>query len=143
MFRKNPYGDTPFQLGCKTFAYEKVMKVVEDTLTRYSDAAPPLNIAEALLSAAIDENVNLDCVYFLLRRQLDVLVKLLSSSPSSSSITTMNRKGDDCEDSTDTKVGVNSLENLINADVNNNDSYESEDITDTRYSSSKKRNRGS
>jgi hypothetical protein len=51
----------------------------------------------------------------------------------------MNRKGGDYQDSTDVNAGVNSLENLINTDVNSNDGYDSEDITDTRYSSSKKK----
>jgi hypothetical protein len=76
--------DTPFQRACKTFGREKVMKIIEDTLVRYSDT--PINIADALLSAATDKNVILDGVYFLLRREPDVLQKLLSFSPSSSSM---------------------------------------------------------
>ena len=57
------------------------MKIVGDTLTRYLDTTP-INVEGALLSAAIDENIHLDSVYFLLRRQPDVLVKLLSSHSS-------------------------------------------------------------
>jgi hypothetical protein len=41
---------------------------------------PTSNIMEALITAAIDENVHLDGVYFLLRREPDVLVKLLSQT---------------------------------------------------------------
>jgi hypothetical protein len=45
---------------------------------RYSDT--PINTVEALVMSAIDETVRLDCVYFLLRREPDVLQKLLSST---------------------------------------------------------------
>jgi hypothetical protein len=65
------------------------MEIVEDTLIRYTTSldnhASPLNIVEALMKAAIDENVHLHCVYFLMRREPDILQKLLSSSQSSSS----------------------------------------------------------
>jgi hypothetical protein len=57
------------------------MTVIEDTLTRSSSSSSSLdknntsiNTVEALVMAAIDENIHLDCVYFLLRRQPDVLV---------------------------------------------------------------------
>ena len=61
------------------------MKIVEETLARFPDT--PLNVIDALLSAAIDENSHLDGVYFLLRREPDVLVKLLSQSQSQTSAT--------------------------------------------------------
>jgi hypothetical protein len=71
---------TPFQHVCLTYGHghEQVLEGVEDVLARYSDI--PINIADALLSAAIDEDIHLDCVYFLLRREPDVLMKLLSNS---------------------------------------------------------------
>ena len=72
-------GKTPFQFFCENFGYEQVMKVIEETLIRYSDT--PINIVDALITAAIDENVHLECVYFLLQREPDVLQKLLSSTP--------------------------------------------------------------
>ena len=49
------------------------MKVVEDILIRYSDT--PINITEALITAAIDEDIHLNCVYFLLRREPDIVMK--------------------------------------------------------------------
>ena len=52
------------------------MEVVENTLghsSSPSDNTQPLNIMHALVTAAIDEGVHLDCVYFLLRRHPDVL----------------------------------------------------------------------
>ena len=71
------YNCTPFHFACRRFGYEEVMKIVDDTLIRYSDT--PINTTEALIMAAIDKNIHLDCVYFLLRRQPDILHKLLSS----------------------------------------------------------------
>ncbi|OEU10848.1 hypothetical protein FRACYDRAFT_246721 [Fragilariopsis cylindrus CCMP1102] len=92
LFKKNEHdedddededGDTPFKIACERFGYEQVMKVIEDTLIRYSSSNNiPINLAEALLIAAIDDSIHLDCVYFLLRRHPDMLVKLqLSSTP--------------------------------------------------------------
>jgi hypothetical protein len=61
----NRDGHIPFQYACRKFGREKVMKVVEETIIRCysssSDNTPPLNIAEALMTAAIDENVHFDC----------------------------------------------------------------------------------
>jgi hypothetical protein len=72
-------GEAPFQVSCEQFGHEQVMKVIEDALIRYSDT--PINTVDALITAAIDKNVHLDGVYFLLRREPDVLQKLLSSTP--------------------------------------------------------------
>ncbi|OEU06886.1 hypothetical protein FRACYDRAFT_278048 [Fragilariopsis cylindrus CCMP1102] len=103
LFHKPEYDCTDFQHACRNFGYEKVMKVVEDTLARYSDT--PVNVPEALLSAAIDEKVHLDCVYFLLRREPDLLLKLLpqllpslSSSSSSSSVSASGSPNDNDDD---------------------------------------------
>jgi hypothetical protein len=71
IFQQDIFGDTPFQRACMKHGRDKVMEVVEDTLIRYSET--PLNISDALITAAIDENVHLDCVYFLLRRKPEVL----------------------------------------------------------------------
>ncbi|OEU06225.1 hypothetical protein FRACYDRAFT_255571 [Fragilariopsis cylindrus CCMP1102] len=78
LFRKNRSNYTPFQHACGKFDYDEVMNVIEDTLARYSDT--PFYIAEALLSAAIDEKVHLDCVYFLVRREPGVLQRLIAST---------------------------------------------------------------
>ncbi|OEU05669.1 hypothetical protein FRACYDRAFT_258708 [Fragilariopsis cylindrus CCMP1102] len=60
---------TPFQSACASFGRNEVMRVVEDTLIRYSsssaDNSTQLNVVEAILTAAIDEVIHLDCVYFL------------------------------------------------------------------------------
>jgi hypothetical protein len=91
LFQNNKNSTTPFQHACSIFGQDEVMTVVEDTLLDYqrsssqddSNNAEPYNVGDALIMAAIDESVHLDCVYFLLRRQPDVLVKLLSQSSSS------------------------------------------------------------
>ena len=92
LFRKNDHDKTPFQYACTDFGYHTVIKVIEETLVDHhhfnddsdDDADGPYNIVDALITACIDEHIHLDCVYFLLRREPDVLQKLLSSSSSSS-----------------------------------------------------------
>jgi hypothetical protein len=63
-----------------------VINVVGKTLANYCSAVDhdddddddePCNIVDALLSAAIDDKIHLDCVYFLLRREPDALQELL------------------------------------------------------------------
>ena len=78
LFSKDEDDDTPFQDACNNHGREKVVKIIEDTLTYYHSDTP-LNIADTLLSAAVDDDIHLDCVYFLLRRQPDVLQKMLSA----------------------------------------------------------------
>jgi len=106
LFHKYNIGETPFQFACEEFGRDEVMKIIEDTLARYSDT--PLNVAEALLSAAIDEKSHLDCVYFLLRRELDVLVKLQSQSQSQSSGTAIvpAASNNDSNSNDDKKISI-------------------------------------
>jgi len=70
-----------------------VMNVMEETLLdcqqrRRSDDddTGPYNIADALITAAIEEGVHLDCVYFLLRRHPGVLQEILSPLPCKSKL---------------------------------------------------------
>ena len=78
------------------------MKIVEETIIRYSSSS--LNIMEVLITAAFDKIIGLDCVYFLLRRQPDLLMELLSSTtPVASAMVTVSKKnnnedGDDDEE---------------------------------------------
>merc|ERR1712194_1000683 len=80
LFRKDNDGDTPFQYACRKYGKNKVVDVVEDILTRYHSEGSPLHIVEALMMTSVDENIHLDCSYFLLKRGPDVLVRLLSGS---------------------------------------------------------------
>ncbi|OEU11037.1 RNI-like protein [Fragilariopsis cylindrus CCMP1102] len=77
-FQEDMDNETPFQEACKKYGHEQVMMVISDTLN--NPGTPPLNSADALLSAAIDGSIHLDCVYLLVRREPDVLQKLLSQS---------------------------------------------------------------
>ena len=102
LFRKSRHHfdecKTPFQHACKKYGRGKVMGIIEDTLgldfqrqrslngsnnnNNNSTAAGPYNIVDAFITAAIDEDIHLACVYFLLRRHPDLLVELLPSSES-------------------------------------------------------------
>jgi len=75
LFHKDNHGDTPFQLACEKYGKEKVIEVIENVLADCSNT--PYNTAHALISAAIDDDIDLDGVFFLLRREPDVLQKLL------------------------------------------------------------------
>ncbi|MGK3747418.1 MAG: hypothetical protein ACI90V_014282 [Bacillariaceae sp.] len=93
LFHKNNNGKTPFQLASKKIGHDEVMEVIEDTLIiRYSDTS--INTAEALVMAAIDQNIDLDGVYFLLRREPDVIQKLLSSTQAAGAAGTMDSSTD-------------------------------------------------
>ncbi|OEU12766.1 hypothetical protein FRACYDRAFT_244039 [Fragilariopsis cylindrus CCMP1102] len=110
LFKKNN-GRTPFNNAC--FGEKQMIKMIEDTFIRCyssSDDTPPLNVEEALLWAAINENIQLDCVYFLLRRQPDMLQKLLLSA-SMTLIAEPNKNIDD-DDGDDGNDGV-SHNNLL------------------------------
>jgi len=56
-------------------AGEEVLRKIERVLTNFP--GDPYDTVEALLSAANNERISLDCVYFILRREPDVLAKLL------------------------------------------------------------------
>lgn len=75
LFRKDWWGRTPFANACK---YErKVSTFVEEIMMKYSGGSH--DFSRVFLSAASDDSISLDGVYFLLRRQPDMLKKLLSS----------------------------------------------------------------
>jgi hypothetical protein len=123
IFNKNNMGCIPFQYACEKFGYEQVMEVVEETLIRSSSSDDtPINITQALLSAAIDENVHLDCVYFLLRRQPDVLVKLLSSTPVAAAAATESNNNNDGNEGGDGNSNV-SVTRTLNSKKNGRDNY--------------------
>jgi len=76
---------------------DEVMEVIEEVLTRYqsSEGTPQLNIADALMLSALDDNVHLDCTFLLLRRHPDVLVQLLHvAEPNNNSNNNINNNDD-------------------------------------------------
>merc|ERR1711865_1081037 len=79
LFRKNYFaGETLCQIACgdKNKRRKEVMNIVEETLARYAETTP-INTEHALILAATDATIHLDCVFFLLRRQPDVLLSFL------------------------------------------------------------------
>jgi ankyrin repeat protein len=135
IFKKHYHSTmTPFQEACDAYGYEQVMEVVEDTIIRYStslDNAPPLNMVEALINAAIDEYVHLDCVYFLMRREPDVLLKLLSSSSSSASLPLESNDDDD--------IIIGSSNNNRKENINDSSSSSKSDNDDVTILKKRKR----
>ena len=88
LFQKNNDGITPFQYACHKYgrdemmkAVDEVMNAVDEVLARYAQDTP-LNSVEALIVAAVDENIHFDCVYFLFRREPDLVLQLLPLGPS-------------------------------------------------------------
>ena len=73
---RNPSELSLFGIACERFGREQVIDIIERTLTRYSITVP-LQTADALISAAMDDGTHLDGVYSILRRQPDVLIQQL------------------------------------------------------------------
>jgi hypothetical protein len=121
---------TPFEMACDRHGRDDVMKVIEDTLLEYQrsyiDTTEPLNNdgVDALITAAIDENIHLDCVYFLMRRQPDVLVKLLSQSQSQSqslsSVVAVSASINDNDDDDDINITSKDNDDIISSRIKNN-----------------------
>jgi len=72
LFQQDSANETPYQDAIERFGRKKVMEVVEEILTRYANTTP-IQTEEAVILAATDDRVHLDGVYFLLRRDPEVL----------------------------------------------------------------------
>jgi hypothetical protein len=119
LFETGSDGNTVFQCACERFGYDEVMEVIENTLNTNSDV--PFNTTDALLPAIVNEKIHLDYVYFLLRREPDVLQKLLLSSlasPPSALVTVMGSNNDGNDNDSDDD---NSRSNICNNSSNIND----------------------
>ena len=98
LFKKVDDDVTPFQEACERHGCDRVRNAIKDTLRdcqrrrseedNSNSTSRPYHIADALITAAIDETIHLDCVYFLLRREPDILHKLLSSKHTAAAIST-------------------------------------------------------
>ena len=88
------------------------MKVVEDTLICYysSNNTSLANISEALITAAINKNIHLDCVYVLIQRQPDILQKLLPSTMQVAAGSNNNNDEDGCDEGNDRKSKKRKIE---------------------------------
>ena len=131
---------TPFNVACNIHGREEVMNVIEATLLKFqrrsdddddnnsnSNNTGPYNVVDTLITAAINENIHIDCLYFLLRREPDILEKLLSSS--STMIGMFDSNDNDDDDISSSK-----------SNTSNNNTNNREDIKDGRKRSSSSEN---
>ena len=114
LFQKNNDGDTPLQLACQKYGRDRVMNGVDEVLARYV-IDTPLNNIKALLVAAIDDNIHFDCVYFLIRREPDLVLRLLQ--PGFRNDNNYDDDNDDSDDDDDDNDNGNDDDN-DNADRN-------------------------
>ena len=105
LFQKNVYlsGDTPFQTACRIFGKEETRRVIEETLAQQYPQRIPLNIMEALIAAAINNRIHLDCVYFLLRRHPEMITAQNTNTNSIRAHSSLRR--DEDEDMIQKKCG--------------------------------------
>ena len=88
LFHESNHNETPFQRACNNDGRMEAMQVIEETLIIRCNSSSSsadnnnnsieLNVADVLFTAAVNENIHLDFVYFLMRRHPNVLIKLLS-----------------------------------------------------------------
>ena len=133
LFQKEGGGRTAFELACETLTRKTVIEVVEAILVRYSGTT---NIGNALMMAAIDDNVNLDGLYFLMRRHPATMLSMVRRDHSQESTTTTissvsnsksnNRNGDihsidnSNESTDDTGTDDDNINTNINTDTDTN-----------------------
>jgi len=124
LFQKQDDGYTPFQLACELFERNEVKEAVEDTLARCSTTAP-INSVHALMLAATDEHIHLVGVYFVLRRQPDVLTRMirrrLTNNNNNSYRTGGQDNNDDDNDDNDDDHDDDDFVNRHDDAVGNND----------------------
>lgn len=88
-FERTPYRELCYKFnatqkvnGVMKVVENKVMNIIQDTLRRYN-ITTPLDINTALLLAATDETIHLDCVYFLTRNDPQSVLNMLHHNYSS------------------------------------------------------------
>ena len=102
LFQHNPVlGGTPFQTACLIFGKEEVMRVIEETIAQQYPHRIPLKIMDAVIAAAINSRIHLDCVYFLLRRHPEMITV---DTTNTNSIRTSNRRRDEDDDDDDDTI---------------------------------------
>ena len=103
--KETVHAQTPFQLASHYFGHTAALTIVDETLARYSETVLP-DIPKALILAASEERIHVECVYFLLKRQPDIMIStrtlqqhydrppgsVLASSSSSSSTNSSSRR---------------------------------------------------
>ena len=74
--KETVHAQTPFQLASHYFGHTAALTIVDETLARYSETVLP-DIPKALILAASEERIHVECVYFLLKRQPDITISTL------------------------------------------------------------------
>lgn len=110
LFQKDIYGATPFENAVEAYGRNDVVKVVEDVLTRYS-ATTPIHTRDALVRAARSDTIHLDCVYFLLQREPNLLVL---PRPSSRTERARREEEDEVEEEDESNNNTNGRRRLNN-----------------------------
>ena len=81
---------------------DAVMNVIKDILldcqSSDDDNTGQYNVVDVLIAAAIDENIHLDSVHFLLQRQPHLLVTILPSTPVAAAVTVSNSNNNNDND---------------------------------------------
>ena len=109
---------SPLHQAVESFGREKVIKVVEEILGRYS-VTTPIHTMQALMVAATDATIHLDGVYFLIRREPNVVVRsLLRQAPKEDEESPPPRNTDDPYNKT--VINNNSSSNIDEDDDTHN-----------------------
>ena len=130
--RRDGVDFTAFNMACKQFDRPQVMEVVEDVLAQVSGTTP-INTVEAIVLAATDPDIQLDCLYFLIQRRPDILLRSSNSSstevvvPSTRSTVNASVVHEDDDDDDDDNDNSNDSDNDIEGD--GNDDCEGNDHT--------------
>ena len=112
LFQKDRYGNTPFENAVETYGRRAVVKVVEEILIRYS-ATTPIHTRNALVRAARSDTIHLDCVYFLLQREPNLLV-LRPSSQKERARRDEDEEAEDAEEEDESNNNTNGRRRLNN-----------------------------
>ena len=129
LFRKIDGTKCVFELACEKSKRCDVMNIVEDILARYSNIVLPI-ITETLFLAAVDDDIHLNGVYFLLRR-LPAVIGDLQLPPRSVHSTNNN----------DDNKNSRSPASFMNADIAGDENGSNGDNTDHENDDNNETNR--
>ena len=115
LFQKTNYDRVPFKLACDKLTRAAVMKVVEETLVRYTtnDGLVNDNNGNAMILAATDDRISLDGLFFLIRRQPDSMLSMLRHRNSNNNNNNNNNN----------RINTNNTGNINHADNGSNDNH--------------------
>ena len=89
LFHKNNASETPFQIACNRYTTKKVLEVVDDVVKGSRDIQDAYNPIRSLIYASINDGIHTEGVYMLIRKEPDLIHKLLSNAPTVATSSTM------------------------------------------------------